>query len=405
MRSLILSLLAYLFLAGSLTAFEPTEDGLYAVFDTSMGEFTAELFFEDTPQTVANIVGLAEGSQSWTNLETGKIQHNDPFYDGIIFHRVIADFIIQTGSPNQQGTDGPGYDFFDEIIPNNPIFSHDRAGVLSMANNGQGNTNGSQFFVTLDPTPHLDGKHTVFGQVIDGMDVVEAIGNVPTDGNDRPLEDVVINSLTIVREGAAAIAFNANDHGLPTLATPNPPLEITNDAGEINLVADLNRDTYYSFFVSDELESWIYIGPITRQATDFGPSPLFNPPVSNLDPTGQRFWQGVQASYPSLPDMTGYSIDVTPTEPNTASFDILLTANYSGTIDIDDSGSPNTILNYQWYQYGDYINLTIFAQGLVKLQFYFPVDGGEGLLWIGPSQTSSSRIQTGLQFTITPPAP
>ena len=166
-----------------------------AHFDTNLGKFTAELFEDKTPKTVANFVGLAEGSKEWTHPKT-KVKSQTPYYDGIVFHRVIQGFVIQGGDPLGLGYGGPGYNFEDEF---HPSLRHDRAGILSMANAGP-NTNGSQFFVTLGPTPHLDRRHSVFGAVIDGIDVVEKIGLTQTDSQDRPVTPVVMNKVTIERQ-------------------------------------------------------------------------------------------------------------------------------------------------------------------------------------------------------------
>jgi peptidyl-prolyl cis-trans isomerase A (cyclophilin A) len=167
----------------------------YAHFDTTLGSFTVELFDSKTPNTVANFVGLAEGTKEWTHPGTRE-RSNKPYYDGIIFHRVINGFMIQGGDPLGQGYGGPGYKFGDEFHPD---LRHDRAGILSMANAGP-NTNGSQFFITLGPTPHLDRKHSVFGAVVKGMDVVNKIGAVQVDRNDRPTTPVVIQRVTIERK-------------------------------------------------------------------------------------------------------------------------------------------------------------------------------------------------------------
>jgi peptidyl-prolyl cis-trans isomerase A (cyclophilin A) len=167
---------------------------LHAHFDTTLGPFTVELFEARAPKTVANFVGLAEGSREWKHPKTGE-KHTSPFYDGIIFHRVISGFMIQGGDPLGKGYGGPGYQFEDEFHPD---LRHDRAGILSMANAGP-NTNGSQFFITLGPTPHLDRRHSVFGLVTEGLDVVEKIGQVKTDRDDRPVTPVVINKVTISR--------------------------------------------------------------------------------------------------------------------------------------------------------------------------------------------------------------
>ena len=167
----------------------------YAKFETTLGDFTVELFDTKAPKTVANFVGLAEGTKEWKHPKTGE-RHKKPFYDGIVFHRVIEGFVLQGGDPLGQGYGGPGYQFEDEFHPD---LRHDKPGTLSMANAGP-NTNGSQFFVTLAPTPHLDRRHSIFGKVTSGLDVVETIGHVPTDAQDRPITPVVMKKVTIERK-------------------------------------------------------------------------------------------------------------------------------------------------------------------------------------------------------------
>ena len=157
---------------------------IYAVFDTTEGKFKAKLFADRAPRTVENFVSLADGSK------TGK-----PFYDGTIFHRVIPDFMIQGGDPTGTGRGGPGYQFADEF---HKELRHAKAGMLSMANAGP-NTNGSQFFVTVAATPWLDQKHSVFGEVTEGFDVVRKISEVPRNSQDRPLKEVRIQSVQIER--------------------------------------------------------------------------------------------------------------------------------------------------------------------------------------------------------------
>jgi len=180
------------------------DDGLYAVIKTSKGKFICKLFYDKTPVTVGNFVGLAEGSIAYKDPKKNT-DVKAPFYDGLIFHRVIKDFVIQGGCPLGNGTGGPGYQFVDEF---DPALKHDSEGILSMANSGP-NTNGSQFFITLKATPFLDGKHTVFGKVVDGMDVVKAIGNVEVDDQDKPYDDIYINKIKIIRKGKDAKAFDA----------------------------------------------------------------------------------------------------------------------------------------------------------------------------------------------------
>ena len=167
---------------------------MYAHFTTSEGNFTVRLAEKDAPRTVENFVGLAEGTKEWTDPKTRQ-KVSRPFYDGLIFHRVIKGFMIQGGDPLGSGRGGPGYQFPDEFSPN---LRHSKAGILSMANAGP-NTNGSQFFITLGPTPHLDDRHSVFGEVVEGMDVVRKIGVTPTAGADRPVKDVVVESVRIER--------------------------------------------------------------------------------------------------------------------------------------------------------------------------------------------------------------
>ena len=165
---------------------------LTATLHTSEGDIEIELFAERAPKTVENFVGLATGERAWEHPETGE-EIEEQLYDDISVHRVIEDFMIQTGDPTGTGRGGPGYTFDDEF---HPELRHDSAGVVSMANRGP-DTNGSQFFITLAAQPHLDDKHAVFGEVIDGMDVVETIGNVETDSNDRPTSAVTLDSVEI----------------------------------------------------------------------------------------------------------------------------------------------------------------------------------------------------------------
>jgi peptidyl-prolyl cis-trans isomerase A (cyclophilin A) len=165
---------------------------LTATLHTNRGDIEIELYDDRVPQTVDNFVGLATGEKTWQDPDTGDDVH-EPLYDDIPFHRVIEDFMIQTGDPTGTGRGGPGYTFSDEF---HDELRHDEAGTVSMANRGP-DTNGSQFFITLAEQPHLDDKHAVFGNVIDGMDVVREIGSLPTDQNDRPEEDALLESVTV----------------------------------------------------------------------------------------------------------------------------------------------------------------------------------------------------------------
>ena len=167
---------------------------LYATLKTTMGDIVVQLFDDKAPKTVANFVGLATGTREWIDPKTQE-KVKRPLYNGTIFHRVIPGFMIQGGDPVGNGTGGPGYRFEDEF---NPDLRHTKGGILSMANAGP-NTNGSQFFITLAPTLHLDNRHSVFGVVVKGEEIVVAIGNVPRNPNDRPIKDVVLKEIVITR--------------------------------------------------------------------------------------------------------------------------------------------------------------------------------------------------------------
>jgi peptidyl-prolyl cis-trans isomerase A (cyclophilin A)/peptidyl-prolyl cis-trans isomerase B (cyclophilin B) len=178
-------------------------DNPHVVFHTNRGDIEIELFADRAPRTVENFLGLARHdpaadaepspeTNTWEDPESGEIR-GDSLYEGTEFHRVIEDFMIQGGDPTGTGRGGPGYQFDDEFHDD---LTHDGPGVLSMANSGP-DTNGSQFFITLDAQPHLDGRHAVFGEVVDGMDVVREIGDAETDANDQPREEVVVESVTV----------------------------------------------------------------------------------------------------------------------------------------------------------------------------------------------------------------
>ncbi|MCP3142219.1 peptidylprolyl isomerase [Pyxidicoccus xibeiensis] len=166
---------------------------LYATFDTTQGQIVVRLFSKDAPTTVASFVGLATGELEFEDPTTRE-KTKRPFYDGTVFHRVIPGFMIQGGDPTGTGRGGPGFNVPDEYKSGRTF---DKVGLLATANIGRPNTNGSQFFLTTSKPTYLNNKHTIFGEVVTGYDVVEKIGNVPRDGSDRPRQDVRINKLTI----------------------------------------------------------------------------------------------------------------------------------------------------------------------------------------------------------------
>ena len=202
--------------AASSTSTNPT-----AVFDTTAGTLRCTLFEKQTPETVANFIGLAKGTKDWKNPVSGSTKHGVPLYDGTIFHRVIPNFMIQGGDPAGNGTGDPGYKFKDEIVP---TLTFDRPGRLAMANSGPA-TNGSQFFITEVPTPHLNGKHTIFGQCDDAsVALVKQIARMAVDpASDKPFRPVKIKHVSIVRGAAASPAKPGTTVKKPATATQKKP--------------------------------------------------------------------------------------------------------------------------------------------------------------------------------------
>lgn len=233
----------------------PNADGIFAVFDTSEGEIIAKLHFQDAPISCANFIGLAEGAIVLWNDQGKAIKA--PFYDGLTFHLAVEGFIIQGGDPLGNSTGGPGYSWPDEV---RPYLKHDKPGTLSMANSGP-NTNGSQFFFTLDMPIEdqifLDGKYNVFGETVQGLDTIEKIGKLQTNGDPEYFLDtpVSINTITIVRNGEEAQNFNFADHLFPERAPANTEFLYLPQAGP-TLRVHSERRTRYVVKASDKLESW-----------------------------------------------------------------------------------------------------------------------------------------------------
>ena len=265
-------------------------DGIFADFVTSHGSFTCRLDYANAPRTVANFIGLATGGRAWLDLNTGAARSNG-FYNGLTFHRVIPGFMIQGGSPNGQGTDGPGYTFPDEF---SPLLRHDAAGVLSMANSGE-DTNGSQFFITVAPTAWLDDVHSVFGRVEGGMDVVDAISLVDRDENDVPTTPVVVSNVTIRRVGAAAAAFSVGTHKLPVVS--NVRLGISGGTGEsVDLAFQRRAYTETRLYATEDLAAavWSYFDLGTDGAT-----PAAGGQSVDLAGVNRMFFSLAQVQYPT----------------------------------------------------------------------------------------------------------
>jgi cyclophilin family peptidyl-prolyl cis-trans isomerase len=205
------------------TSAAPVPQHPKAVFETSLGNITCTLFSDKAPATVANFIGLAEGTKKWKNPVSGATKEHTPLYDGTIFHRVIPNFMIQGGDPAGNGTGDPGYKFKDEFSD----LKFDQPGRLAMANSGP-NTNGSQFFITEVPTPHLNNKHTIFGQC-DNLALIQHIARVPANANDKPLTPIRIAHVKILQPGQSATTVKTTPKTAPKPAgKPAPKKPATN---------------------------------------------------------------------------------------------------------------------------------------------------------------------------------
>lgn len=224
-------------------------NGIYAEFNTTMGSYTCRMEYAFAPKAVANFISLANGQRSWLDLPTG-ITKTNPFYNGTTFHRVIAGFMNQGGSPNGLGTDGPGYAFIDEFTPS---LRHDSFGVLSSANSGP-DSNGAQYFITVSAQPQLNDVHTIFGKLFGGSNVVYAINHVVTGVNDKPLTNVTVNSIAIRRIGASAIAFDINSNSLPLVTNLN--LKIAKIGTNVSLTFSNKLYADNRLYNSTSLTNW-----------------------------------------------------------------------------------------------------------------------------------------------------
>jgi len=243
----------------------PTTNGLYASIATTKGTFFCILRYDLVPRTVGNFVSLTDGSKDWLDYSKAAVVKK-PFYNGLTFHRVVTNFVIQGGSPNGQGTDDPGYRFRDEITNS---LSHNKAGILAMANSGP-NSNGSQFYLTLGPQLFLDGHYSIFGAVVEGLNVVTNIGNVATDTNNRPLVPVYMTNVTILRIGTAASNFNATAIS-PALPVPRfKACRMQIQGPDLLLLWDQLSGYEYRFCYSGDLKAWNgwYVGAYAGRYMD-----------------------------------------------------------------------------------------------------------------------------------------
>jgi peptidyl-prolyl cis-trans isomerase A (cyclophilin A) len=315
-------------------------NGIFAEFNTSMGSYTCRLEYVLAPKACANFIGLATGQRSWLDLPSGVVKTN-PFYDGTTFHRVIAGFMNQGGSPNGQGTDGPGYSFVDEFSPS---LRHDGFGVLSMANSGP-DSNGSQYFITVSAQPQLNDVHSVFGRLYGGSNVVYAINHVATDArNDKPLVNVVVNNIIIQRIGASAMAFDINAQSLPLVTNLN--LKIANAGANVSLTFSNRLYADNRLYASSNLTSWIGTSLGIEVAADYSNSLLRS---ANLP---KEFYRMAQVQYPPSLFVPKSVLNKTLTlafANNNGTFVIGFNAAGGGSYTWT-GGSSGSVLYYNWIQ-------------------------------------------------------
>lgn len=331
---------------------------LYADFQTTAGNFTCELNYKTTPKTVANFVTLAEGSSSWLEESSGIVSATrpaQPFYDGLTFHRVVNETgfrILQSGSRKGDGSDGPGYTFADEFQATVPAsYQHDSAYQLSMANAGL-NTNGSQFFITGGAIPSLNGKHTVFGKVISGTNVIETILAAQTDSNDKPVPEITLQHVLIRKVGTEATRFNPVRVALPKVTAPKFRSKITPGVSAVLNFAQPPRSLLHLWASEDGGTTWNDIG-------------------TRFIGAGERAAAGVQISLASTPKSAQVLFrPVVTTYPA-------------------DSIVPSSILNQQLYlenESGDYT-------------FHFNSTGEQSYLIVLPSGETKSGKITQVSYT------
>lgn len=348
-------------------------DGIFAEFNTSMGSYTCRVEYAKAPKAAANFIGLATGERAWLDLTTGLVK-TEPFYDGQIFHRVIAGFMNQGGSPNGQGTDGPGCAFVDEFDTN---LLHTGFGDLSMANSGP-DSNGSQFFTTATKTDWLDFKHTVFGRLTGGSNVVYAINNVATDANDKPLTNVVLNSVAIRRVGAAAQAFDIHSQGLPDVTALTASIAQVGTNVSLTFSNQLNVDN--RLYSTANLATW--------SGTKLGLETVL--PVANSVtlPMSQnkQFFRMAQIQYPDVLYVPTNVLGATITFIFSDGLGTLvLSFDEVGTGTYEYDTSSGTILGYNWIRdpYRGRLKPVGYAGGLYPMDLHLDYDSSSNGTFLG----------------------
>jgi cyclophilin family peptidyl-prolyl cis-trans isomerase len=366
-------------------------NGIFADFTTSLGNFSCVLDYTNAPKAVANFIGLASGQQAWLELPSGRARTN-AFYDGLLFHRVIAGFMIQGGSPNGQGTDGPGYAFPDEFTP---TLRFNSVGVLAMANSGP-KSNGAQFFITVAATAWLNDLHTVFGWLVSGTNVVTAISKVAVDANSKPLTNVVIQRVAIRRVGTAAQNFNINAQSLPVVT--NLLLKISNSGSQVALTFSNRLYADNRLYSTTNLSTWTpeLLG---IQVNGPGTNTIFR-----ARDGAKRFYSLAQIQYASstLAPKIMYGRTVVLTFSGglgviTVTFDSI----GGGTYTYPPS-SPGTVTSYTWTQEPYRGRLwPIYFSDVVPMNLRLDYTSATGGSFTGTAYTSPSTTSVSGTFTMT----
>ena len=315
-------------------------NGIYVDFITSMGSYTCQLDYTNAPRTVANFVGLATGQRTWLDLPSGRAR-TDAFYNGLTFHRVIAGFMNQGGSPNGSGSDGPGYAFMDEFSPK---LTFDAFGVLAMANSGP-NSDGSQFFITVAPFTSGNNTYAIFGRLVSGSNVVYSINHVATDANDKPLTNVVMQQVSIRRVGAAAQAFDINTQGLPVVT--NLPLRLSNRTDQVSLTFSNRQFADNRLYWTTNLSSW------TAESLGIETGTPATNTLYRAKDTARKYFRLAQVQYPAstFAPKTMFSRTLSLTFTNGASGTVVIGFDSSGGGNFTYSGGgAGTVSGYSWTQ-------------------------------------------------------
>ena len=338
-RAAVHSVVAALFFLLSFQSSAQYTNGIYAEFNTSLGSYTCALHYAQSPKAVANFIGLATGQRAWLDLPSGVVKTN-PYFNSLTFHRVIAGFMNQGGSPNGFGTDGPGYAFVDEFTN---TLRFDGFGVLALANSGP-DSNGSQYFITVSPQSQLNDVHTIFGKLYGGSNVVYAINHVATDANDKPLTNVVVNTVKIQRIGAAATGFDIATNGLPLVTNLN--LKIAKSGANVSLTFSNKLFADNRLYASSNLVSWT-----ANQLGIETAAPVSNTNLQSAAAPAQ-FFRAAQIQYAAstFAPKNVFGRTITTVFTNGVSGTNVMVFNSSGGGTFSYNGSSGTITGYTWSQ-------------------------------------------------------